>query len=573
MVKGLYNWPPGDAAAMPAAHHEIWIDALERLARGQIPNNRLLIIAPPGHAKTNYGAIAFPSWVIGNDWLEHVLVFSATAAQSRKTSLTIREAATSDMWAQLHPNAVPDLKRQWAAESWYMKRPQRPGDKDPSIYAVGIGSQSVLGARGSLLVYDDVSTQDNTRTSTRRERVRDWIALTAFSRAIPDAKHLGIMTRWHSDDIAGFFESEGFTTLVMPANGYWDMDEPAEYLADYERRQALPGPTGERQRIYAPGGDDLWYTKVNAKAASMTGTPLWGDHVKDEELEGHRRTLGDWKYGAMYQGNPTTVEGAVFREEFFGPHYTPYNTIPAVEQLLAVNRTPVPPYSGVVDCDGTPVPLVYKGMFVDSALKEGEESDYTVMATWGVGIDRQAYLLDVWRDRVDAVDLFDLFILEWRKQVPDIAVIEDRASGIQLIQDIQRKTRIPVTTVNPTTNKEERARAQVHVVRGAFCIPDPELGPEWVAAWLQEHLEFPRGSYDDQVDTTTMAAETLRHMVDFFERDSDDVFGDMPDQVGNEPTVIRPDSTAAALEWTGSDGGEFGMGAPHDGLSRPDQWG
>lgn len=494
-TREVYGWSP-------AAHHLIWAQALTKLANREIPNNRLLIIAPPGHAKTNWAGIAFPTWYIAQHQYEHVLSFSATSSLSRKSSTTIRDTvANSPSWREMYPQIMPDFDKGWAQTAWFVKRPLAPGDKDPTMFSTSVGSQNVLGGRGDLLLFDDVSTQENTRTQTRRDVVREWVSQTAFSRATPNAIMVAIMTRWHTDDMAAFFEAEGFHTIVMPANGYWENPD-------------------------------------NYRQASIDGGALWPEHVTAENLKRQRQTMGDYRYTAMYQGNPVAVEGATFTERHFMPYFLHHTDKDAQSILRRHKRATDFPLNAVVGTnnDGalTSIPLTYKAVFIDTALKSGQSNDFSAFSLWGIGIDRQAYLLDEYHDKVDAIDLFEQFILFWRKHQPDIAVVEDKGSGIQLVQDIQRKTRIPLSTVRPITDKETRARSQMHVVNGAFHIPDPERSPEWVAEWLQEHVEFPRGSHDDRVDTTSMAAEHLKYLVDFFERDSDDVFLSLPDQVAND---------------------------------------
>src|SRR6195256_4315152 len=48
----------------PAAHHRLLIDRLERVARGEI--KRLAVFMPPGSAKSTYGSILFPPYVMAN---------------------------------------------------------------------------------------------------------------------------------------------------------------------------------------------------------------------------------------------------------------------------------------------------------------------------------------------------------------------------------------------------------------------------------------------------------------------------------------------------------------------------
>jgi hypothetical protein len=48
----------------PAPHHKLLIDRLERVFRGEI--KRLAVFMPPGSAKSTYGSILFPPYVMAN---------------------------------------------------------------------------------------------------------------------------------------------------------------------------------------------------------------------------------------------------------------------------------------------------------------------------------------------------------------------------------------------------------------------------------------------------------------------------------------------------------------------------
>lgn len=502
----LFGW-------QPAAHHVIWYQWLQKLVNRELPEGRLLIVAPPGHAKTNVGAIAFGSYYVGHNPYDHLLSFSATGGLSLKTSMAVRGVVeNSPVWREMFPAVRPDYTRGWSANSWFVQRPLAPGDKDPTFFATSVNSSAVLGSRGDLLIFDDVSTQENTATRYRREKVKEWIEQTAMSRATPDAIMLCIMTRWHTDDMAGYFAREhGFVEVLMPANGYWEHVD-------------------------------------NPRLATMDGEPLWPEHMTAENLDRQKRIQGPYKYTAMFQGNPTAVEGAILQESDFGPFYVPHATAAGQRALVEHHRALLPPYDAVVRWDGSVIALTGRYMFADTAFSDKDDADFTVFATWGLGLDRKAYLLDVWRRRISATDLYDEFLAYWHEHRPDLAVIEEKASGIQLAQDLQRKTAIPITTVKPTMSKEERLRAQSHVVRGAFSVPDPEqVDGEWVAEFLAEHAEFPRGSYDDQVDTTSMAAEYLRYQLEFWEHEESDLVYQIPDQVFQRGRQPEPPEQRADL--------------------------
>lgn len=531
----LYGWEP-------AAHHKVWATALQRLFNREIPNNRLLIIAPPAHAKTNWGGVAAPTSYVGQHPNHHILYLSSAQGQALKSSVAVRDTiAVNRRWRTLYPDVVPDRTKGWAAARWFVYRPDAPGDKDPTFLAAGVGSQMVLGARADLILFDDINTQENTATAYRRDKVKAWVKQTAMSRETKDAVQLAIMTRWHTDDIAAFFENEaGYEVIVMPALGYWE------------------GLDGD-------------------EAISM-GEPLWPEEHSREFLMGKLHDMGPITFHGMYQGTPTPEGGALFKDSMWEEFYLPFVNPLAQAMLKKRNMRLRPPYQGIAKHNGDVVTLTHTVLTVDTGLKEKRASDkegestadYTVFALWGVGIDRQAYLLALFREQEDANKLFGHLINFYRRHKPDVVAIEDRASGTQLIQDVQEKTAIPVITMNPMVDKTERAKVQTHVIDGAFHLPDPEMfywedgdavkhaydpGDDgaWVTEFMKEHREFPSAKHDDMVDTTVYAAEYLRPFIDWFIVEEQDEPLQLPDMAAMLSQVSRYDAPVTA----GGGGGPY----------------
>ena len=517
-----------------APHHVIWADAITRLFRREIPGNRLLIVAPPAHAKTNWAGVAAPAWYVGAiNQDHHILYLSSAQGQSIKSSIAVRDTiGVNRRWRELYPTVLPDKDKGWAAARWFVRRPDHPGDKDPTMMAAGVGSQLVLGSRGDLIEFDDINTMENTATAYRRDKVKEWVRTTAFSRETRDAVQLSIMTRWHTDDIAQFFEKEGgYEVIVMPALGYWEN----------------------------PGG----------KGDIELGTPLWEEEHDRDDLAKKQRDLGPYKFQGMYQGDPIPDGGQLFRESFWKPFYVPFSSPVAKKVLTTRKRALKPPYNAVVNHLLESVVLTQQVLTVDTAFKESDGSDYTAMALWGIGIDRQAYLLAMFRRQLAANKLYGAFIAMWRRYRPDIAVIEDRASGIQLIQDIQQKQAIPVATYPATANKEERAKGQAHVLEGAAHLPDPDqyyvLDPngvrryyddptedgetpeQWILDFITEHGEFPLSRNDDMVDTSVMFAEWARGLLDWWTHEPEDATLELPGQVMGGGATRFPERSAALI--------------------------
>ena len=79
-------------------------------------------------------------------------------------------------------------------------------------------------------------------------------------------------------------------------------------------------------------------------------------------------------------------------------------------------------------------------------------------------------------------------------------MIEDRASGTQLIQDLVNERLSHVARFAPEGDKIMRLPAQTAVIENGFVLL-PGDAP-WLADYLAELTVFPAGRYDDQVDST-----------------------------------------------------------------------
>ena len=90
-------------------------------------------------------------------------------------------------------------------------------------------------------------------------------------------------------------------------------------------------------------------------------------------------------------------------------------------------------------------------------------------------------------------------------------LIEDKASGTQLIQELIADGCHGVTRYQPTTDKIMRLHAQTAMIENGF-VHIPETAP-WLAEYLHEMTVFPKGKHDDQVDSTAQ-------FLDWFKRPS-----------------------------------------------------
>jgi predicted phage terminase large subunit-like protein len=81
-----------------------------------------------------------------------------------------------------------------------------------------------------------------------------------------------------------------------------------------------------------------------------------------------------------------------------------------------------------------------------------------------------------------------------------VVLIEDKASGTQLIQELITEGCHGATRYQPTGDKTMRLNARTAVMESGF-VHIPETAP-WLAEYLHELTVFPNGKHDDQADST-----------------------------------------------------------------------
>jgi predicted phage terminase large subunit-like protein len=218
-----------------------------------------------------------------------------------------------------------------------------------------------------------------------------------------------------------------------------------------------------------------------------SGGPLWPEYWKLEELEAVKHTIGLQKWNAQWQQTPTADEGAILKREWW-QRWKPEEP-PLVEYII---------------------------QSYDTAYSKKETADYSVITTWGVFVPDQdsgpnIILLDVKKGRWDFPELKRIAREEYKNWNPDNVLIEAKATGITLQQEL-RRVGIPVTMYSPGG----RRAGQDKVSRANSIAPILESGMVWApeTEWADELIEecaaFPNGDHDDMVDSTTQALMRFR---------------------------------------------------------------
>ena len=234
----------------------------------------------------------------------------------------------------------------------------------------------------------------------------------------------------------------------------------------------------------AEGGADQWEVVEFPAIFPDTDNVLWPEFWSRDELEGVRASIPVAKWNAQYLQNPTAEEGAIIKREWWN----------------------------VWDHDDPPV-VDYIIQSYDTAFTKSERADYSAITTWGVfhpdeGDEAAIILLDAEKGRWEFPELKDAAMRLYEEFEPDMVLIEQKASGTPLTQDL-RKMGIPVSGFTPGRGADKFSRMNA-------CSPVFESGmvyaPEtrWAEEVIEECASFPNGEHDDLADSMTLAILRFR---------------------------------------------------------------
>jgi len=477
-LRQLAKTPQGLAAfgefvfgMIPAAHHKIWLRFLET---NDI--HHLILVGPPGHAKSTWVSVIYPAWRIGQNPDIHFLGTSVTATQSQLFSVAIRDTISSNpRYKEVFEDSGPDRKKGWGQDEWFVKR-ENSGDPHSTFAASGVGGP-IIGRRADEIGLDDPYDEKNSATELQREKVLTWLKRTLRSRLAPNGNFKSVLTRWHNDDFVAEFENQGRYTIVRMkaltddskevfADVVWskhDMEIPPELFPDRHRWINKDERTG---RIFIHD----------------RGPALWPEFWTQPDLEEERETIGLPLFNCMYQGDPSALSGDMFSIDSFKP-------LPRDVKLTKVKQ------------------------FWDLAVTEKETANFSACCTAGIDADGNFYILRMRRSRMNAKQIKEAIIEAYYDDVQEWILlsevgVEEGLLSITLIKELEEDTEVPITGVIPKGDKVARARPVE--ARGQYGRLFVDKTASWWTDFLTEFLAFAQGKYDDQVDAVSGVYELLR---------------------------------------------------------------
>jgi len=307
-------------------------------------------------------------------------------------------------------------------------------------YAVGVGG-ALAGRGADLFVIDDPHSEQDIKANSRAtfDNAWSWFQTGPLQRLMPGGAIVVIMTRWSLIDLTG-------------------------RLVDF----TIKNPEAEPWEV------------VELPAILPSGKSLWPEQWPLDQLEAKKLQMDPRYWNAQYMQQPTSDMAALIKR-------TDWKVWEAEE----------PP-----TCE-------YVIQSWDTAHEVKTTSDYSACTTWGVWYNEEdnmspnLILLDAFKDRMTFPELKATALKHYNEWKPDACIIEKKAAGAPLIQELRRMG-IPIQEFTPSRGNDKIVRLNAIAdlfTSGKVWAPDRR----WARDVIEELAAFPAGEHDDFVDTTTQA--------------------------------------------------------------------
>lgn len=432
---------------IPAPHHNEWLklfcdDSIEKL----------LIISPPGSAKTTWLIQAYLGCRLGFYPDQNYILGSVTDGVAEKRSLALRNTVESDLWQSIFLDVEKDPRMKWDQTEWSIRSKAKFSENKlhPTVSAYGVGSASI-GGRANILFGDDLLSRENTYTQGQRDKFADWMENSFLTRLQPNGRVILIGTAWNAADYYAKIRRETKGWVICHCNSYQENG-----FSIFIHR---PDKSAETKQIH-------------------NENVLWSEHLPEEKVLEIKKTTQDHIWQTTWQGFPTSPKGQIFLRDWW------HNK----------NRF------NIGDGD-----VAKRYLSIDTALSDKDTAAKSAIV---VGELTSRYLLRiplVWAEHATFPQLVDKVVeLAIRYKVFRI-VIENKISGISLVQVLKQHPNKEIVEAlkefNPRVAKEARwGWASQHCRNDKVLLPYPTEQSPWLADFETKLYEAPDVVDRDELD-------------------------------------------------------------------------
>jgi predicted phage terminase large subunit-like protein len=443
---------------------------LEAITRGEILDdgtyyNRLLINVPPGTMKSLLVGVFWPAWEWGPQNMPSMryVCTSHSLELALRDSLRMRRLVTDD-WYQGHWGDTVKLVGDQNAKGKF--ETTATGSRQACAFT------SVTGYRGDRILVDDCHSVDDANSDAKRTTVTQLFKEAVTSRLNnPDKSAIVVvMQRLHELDVSGVIldGNMGYDHIMLPMR--------------YDPMRANPTMLGYED----PREED--------------GELLFPDRFPEHVVDRDEAAMGPYATAGQYAQSPEPRGGGIVQDSWWQlwdrPEYPP------IEYIVASLDT-----AYTIKAENDPSALTIWGVFGGSSEsaatrmvdRYGRPMDVTrSFQSSSLGPVPKAMMMYAWQDKLEVHDLTEKVAEICKKMKVDVLLIENKAAGHSVAQEIRRlfgNEDFVVQMYDPKTlDKVARLYSVQHIFsEGMVYAPNKD----WAEMVIRQVSSFPRGKHDD----------------------------------------------------------------------------
>lgn len=260
----------------PAQHHLLLLDYVQKAIDGKLlhprtgePCSNLIVLMPPGSAKSTYISVDSPPWILQRKPGWRILACSHGADLIESFSRECRNIVESHQ--KILGYALRSDSK--AVQEWNTSN-------GSSYRCSGVGA-GISGRRAYLGVIDDyLGSREDADSKLIRDKQWHWYWNDFWPRLVPKAVQIIVANRQHEDDLVGRLLDK----------------QPDEWVL-----VKIPFFAEDKDQLGRPVGAPLW--------------PEWFDEKKVKAIA-NLKFMEPRTYAGLYQQRPAPEEGNYFKKEW-----------------------------------------------------------------------------------------------------------------------------------------------------------------------------------------------------------------------------------------------------------------
>lgn len=483
----------------PKTYIEAWhIDAicdhLAYVALGDIVN--LMINVPPRMTKSSVVSCAFPAWVWTDNPEIQFLAASYQQQLAESDAIKHRRIVESQWYRARYPDVIL-VSDQNRVDDFRNNH----GGYRQTISTGGV----TTGKGGDWQLLDDPHNAATIESDATRKSAVFWHD-NAWRSRVNDpnrARRIYVGQRTHDGDIFGH-------VLGLEGKRWVHLNLPMEF-------------DGARRCItYRNHGDGPIGTPIFQDPRQKPNSLLCPERMDEATAEREKAAIAARTWNGQYNQQPEGAGGVILKRKWWRPWEWP-------KEHPEYRRTEreMPDFLSVIQA-------------YDTAFEEKEEDSYTVRTTWGLfeyadqlrrpgrapgsqivvdlPVKMHAMLLERRKWRPSFGELMDDAIDANNQWEPDRVLVEKKASGHSLVQELRKKD-VPVRAIKIQGDLIYRAHlASLPLEKGSIWY----IRRNWSLDLIEECAKFPNVDFNDQVASCVIAWMYMRRYMDLEIVDDDD---------------------------------------------------